>query len=188
MGMVLFAANLQAQDSCYSSIQGIVGDPDGLPLANVIVEEIWTGFIDTTDGSGFYILEFDSVAWFALEFRYVGYGVYRDGFELLCRDTTLDVSLWPGCDYTPGDVNGNGSFNGIDVTAMVSYFKGGSTPAMDCGNPVGPCPQPSPFYAAGDVNGDCVFNGMDLIWFVIHLKGGPAPLRYCPTCPPAYRG
>ncbi len=89
------------------------------------------------------------------------------------------------CVYIPGDVNGNGVSNGIDVVRSVGYFKGGSPPPVDCGNPVGPCPQASPFYAAGDVNGDCVFNGIDITFWVNYLKGIVPALRYCPSCPPA---
>jgi hypothetical protein len=90
-----------------------------------------------------------------------------------------------GCSYTPGDFNGNGEFNGIDVVYGVGYFKGGPQPPVDCGAPVGPCPQASPFYAAGDVNGSCVFNGIDITFFVGYLKGVQPELLYCPSCPPA---
>ena len=84
-----------------------------------------------------------------------------------------------GCDYIPGDINGNGTVNGIDVTFAVAYFKGLQVPPIDC-NP--PCTGvPDPFYAAGDVNGDCRFNGIDIVWWIHH---GP-PFRWCPACPPA---
>jgi hypothetical protein len=89
-----------------------------------------------------------------------------------------------GCVYTPGDINGVPPANGIDVTFGVLYFKGGNVPPIDCGDPVGPCPQASPFYAALDVNGSCTTNGIDITYFVAYLKGG-SPLRWCPTCPPA---
>jgi hypothetical protein len=87
-----------------------------------------------------------------------------------------------GCAYVPGDINGNGSANGIDVTFGVSFFKGGSLPPIDC-NP--PCAaQTDPFYAAGDVNGNCTFNGIDITFFVSYLKGGRPALLFCPNCPP----
>jgi hypothetical protein len=88
------------------------------------------------------------------------------------------------CAYRPGDINGNGATNGIDVTYGVGYFKGGLVPPNNCGTPVGPCPQASPFYAAGDVNGSCVFNGIDITFFVGYLKGSQPALLHCPTCPP----
>jgi hypothetical protein len=82
------------------------------------------------------------------------------------------------CDYIPGDVNGNGSVNGIDITYVISYFKGHQVPPIDC-NP--PCTGVSdPFYAAGDVNGDCRFNGLDILFWISH----PGSLRWCPSCPP----
>jgi hypothetical protein len=92
-----------------------------------------------------------------------------------------------GCDYTIGDINGNGSANGIDVTFGVSYFKGGNPPPVDCGSPVGPCPQGTPFYAAGDVNGNCAFNGIDITYYVAYLKGLQPSLRWCETCAPQVR-
>ncbi|OGC90057.1 MAG: hypothetical protein A2W25_15580 [candidate division Zixibacteria bacterium RBG_16_53_22] len=90
-----------------------------------------------------------------------------------------------GCVYIPGDINGVGGPNGIDVTYGVSFLKGGNAPPADCGTPVGPCPQNSPFYAAGDVNGSCSFNGIDITYFVAYLKGLQPALLFCPTCPPA---
>jgi hypothetical protein len=89
-----------------------------------------------------------------------------------------------GCSYVLGDINGNGVANGIDVTYGVGYLKGGSVPPVNCGTPVGPCPEASPFYAAGDVNGSCVFNGIDITYYVTYLKGGAA-LNSCISCPPA---
>jgi len=68
----------------------------------------------------------------------------------------------------------------------VNYFKGfGPPPPVDCGTPVGPCPEASPFYAAGDVNANCTFNGVDITYFVNYLKGIGPPLSFCADCPPA---
>jgi hypothetical protein len=96
-----------------------------------------------------------------------------------------DTTTVSGCVYVPGDINGNGSANGIDVTYGVAFFKGGNVPPLDCGSPVGPCQQASPFYAAGDVNGNCAFNGIDITFYVAYLKGLQPALRNCDTCPPA---
>lgn len=88
-----------------------------------------------------------------------------------------------GCAYTPGDINGNGTANGIDVVYGVNYFKGGSHPPIDC-YPV--CQsEPNPFFAAGDVNGNCAFNGIDITFFVRYLKGQVPSLLSCTDCPPA---
>jgi hypothetical protein len=114
---------------------------------------------------------------FAADGFYHVYGFYLDNFMV--------VSFPPsGCDYVVGDINGNGSANGIDVTFGVSYFKGGTPPPVDCGTPVGPCDVASPFYAAGDVNGNCAFNGIDITFYVAYLKGLQPALRWCETCAP----
>jgi hypothetical protein len=83
-----------------------------------------------------------------------------------------------GCHYVVGDVNNNGSFNGIDVTYGVSYFKGGNPPPYSC-----ECTPGSTWFVGGDVNGSCVFNGIDITYMVSYFKGGAAP-RPCPNCPP----
>ncbi len=103
----------------------------------------------------------------------------------------VDAGFWVGagsqggggCAYIPGDINGNGIPNGIDVVFGVNYFKGISTPPDNC-SPV--CPdQPSPFYAAVDVNANCAANGIDITFFVRYLKGQTPSLLYCADCPPA---
>jgi len=86
-----------------------------------------------------------------------------------------------GCSFVPGDINGNGSANGIDVTYGVSYLKGGSAPKDSCDCP----PLAFPFYAAMDVNGNCAANGIDITYFVSYLKGQQPSLLYCQDCPPA---
>lgn len=83
-----------------------------------------------------------------------------------------------GCDYIPGDVNGSASYNGLDITFGVNYFKGGNPPL---------CPEcalcPDWFYC-GDVNGSCDYNGLDITYGVAYFKGGSDPVP-CPDCPPA---
>jgi hypothetical protein len=93
--------------------------------------------------------------------------------------TTARLIQGGGCVYVPGDINGNGSPNGIDVSYGVNYFKGGSVPPIICDM----CPLAQPFYAAGDVNASCSFNGIDITYLVSFFKGGSA-LQYCATCPP----
>jgi len=86
------------------------------------------------------------------------------------------------CNYIPGDTNGDGVANGIDVVFGVNYFKGWPPPPRTC--PM--CPQRHPFYAAGDVNGNCSYNGIDITFFVNFLKSSVMPyLLFCPACPPA---
>ncbi len=85
----------------------------------------------------------------------------------------------PACEYTVGDANGNGSFNGLDVTYSVAYFKGGPPPPYECECPPG---SGNIWYVAGDVNGSCSYNGLDVTYMVAYFKGGPPP-HPCPDCP-----
>jgi len=121
-------------------------------------------------------------------------GTYYDTVVVVSNDPETPVFSGPtftiivggaGCAYVVGDINGNGQANGIDVTFGVAYLKGGAAPPIDCGTPVGPCPQASPFFAAGDVNGNCAFNGIDITFYVSYLKGGQPALLFCDECPPA---
>ncbi len=84
-----------------------------------------------------------------------------------------------GCSYAVGDVNNNGSFNGLDVVYSVSYFKGGPPPSYSC-----ECTPGNTWFVAGDVNASCNFNGLDVSYMVSYLKGGPAP-HPCANGPPA---
>jgi hypothetical protein len=120
-----------------------------------------------------------------------------DTFTVRCTDSSgpaktddqtyvVTISPAPGCHYIPGDINGNGSVNPVDIVYAVNYLKsgGGSPPPIDCGSPAGPCPETSPFYAAADVNGNCAFNGVDITYFVRYLKLEVPSLLYCLDCPP----
>ena len=83
----------------------------------------------------------------------------------------------PTCIYATGDVNGSGSFNGLDASYTVSYLKGGPPPPYSCD-----CPPYGNWYVAGDVNGSCNFNGLDVSYMVAFFKGGPPPVC-CASCP-----
>jgi hypothetical protein len=93
---------------------------------------------------------------------------------------TLNIGEQLGCTYVVGDANGNGSFNGIDVSYSVNYLKGiGEPPPGIC-----ECPSHGPIYAAADANGDCAFNGIDVSYSVNYLKGIGAAPQGCLDCPP----
>jgi len=83
-----------------------------------------------------------------------------------------------GCDYIPGDVNGSASYNGLDITFGVSFFKGGNPPLCP------ECPLCPDWFYCGDVNGSCDYNGLDITYGVAYFKGGPDPVP-CADCPPA---
>jgi hypothetical protein len=85
----------------------------------------------------------------------------------------------PGCTYIVGDANNSLSFNGLDVTYSVGYFKGGPPPPYSC-----ECTPGHTWYVAGDVNASCSFNGLDVTYMVSYFKGGPA-VHPCTDCPPA---
>ena len=84
----------------------------------------------------------------------------------------------PGCDYVVGDANNSASFNGLDVTYGVAYFKGGPAPPYTC-----ECTPGNTWYVAGDVNASCGYNGLDITYSVSYFKGGAAPVP-CGDCPP----
>jgi hypothetical protein len=119
-----------------------------------------------------------------------GMGYYRiylngalvdSGGQYLAADTVVEIGSGcggSGCDYVVGDANGSGSFNGLDVTYGVAYFKGGPVPPYEC-----ECTPGSTWYVAGDVNGSCNYNGLDITYAVAFFKGGPDPFP-CPDCPP----
>jgi hypothetical protein len=94
---------------------------------------------------------------------------------------TLIVGQASGCNYMPGDINGDNLVLAGDVTYAVRYFKGLNPPPPDS------CWDDSMsvwLYAAGDVNGSCEFRGSDVTLLVAYFKGIVDQLRYCPRTPP----
>ena len=84
----------------------------------------------------------------------------------------------PHCVFVPGDGNGNGLFNGIDVVYEVKFLKGiGAAPPDTC-----VCGTWGRIYAAADANGDCAFNGLDITYSVNYFKGYGLPAARCPDC------
>jgi hypothetical protein len=122
-------------------------------------------------------------------------GIYHESFGRRgYRDTTLinisvienettDVNIslrWiNNCHYKIGDANYSDTFNGLDVTYGVSFFKGGNPPPYSC-----ECTPGNTWYVAGDVNMDCLYNGIDIIRLVNYFKVD-WELLPCPDCPPA---
>jgi len=98
------------------------------------------------------------------------------GFFTIAESTIVTV-IPDTCHFVPGDANNNQVVNGVDITFMVNFLKGGLRPFVSCY-----CPPALSLYAACDVNANCVFNGVDVTYLLNYLKGfGPAPLA-CPTC------
>ena len=120
-------------------------------------------------------------------------GLYNGAIVLQSNDpdnggsTILDVHFEVEgiCAYVPGDVNTSGNANGLDVTFMVNYFRGGDAPRVEC--PACGIYGQNMIYPQGDVNGSCSWNGIDVSYFVNYLKGIGPQLTYCASCPPAAR-
>jgi hypothetical protein len=93
-------------------------------------------------------------------------------------DTYATYCGGPGCDYVVGDANNSATFNGLDVTYGVAYFKGGPPPPYSC-----ECTPGNTWYVSGDVNNSCSYNGLDITYSVSYFKGGPGPIP-CADCPP----
>jgi hypothetical protein len=90
-------------------------------------------------------------------------------------DTQEYVITVTGCDYIPGDINGDGERIGGDVTYGVRFFKGIGNPPPDS------CYMDSTsayLYVAGDCNGNCEFRGSDITRLVAYFKS-TAQLATC---------
>jgi hypothetical protein len=82
------------------------------------------------------------------------------------------------CPIYPGDANGNGIFNGIDIVYAVNYLKGtGPYPPNIC-----TCGTFGNIFAAADGNGDCTFNGLDVTYNINYLKGSGSAPAVCAGC------
>jgi hypothetical protein len=113
--------------------------------------------------------------------EYMFNGTYSAGASPLNNTRAIKFTtraITGGCEYLLGDINGNGSVNGLDIVYGVNYLKGSIPPPVNCD-----CPPHGNLYAAGDVNGSCSMNGLDITYFVNYLKGGDI-LHHCPDCPP----
>jgi len=120
--------------------------------------------------------------------RHLGLGTYTGNIYLDSNDPVDSLIIIPvsltvtgGCDFSVGDVNGSDSYNGLDITYGVNFFKYGS-PTPQC--PDCPLDDCDSWHYCGDVNGSCNYNGLDITYGVNYFKfGSPAPLP-CPDCPP----
>ena len=117
--------------------------------------------------------------------EYIGEGVYGVVYTTWStpeiRAAYFDRSNFaPDCEYLLGDINGDGTVLGGDVTYGVRYFKGTGLPPPDS------CYMDSThayIYVAGDVNGNCEFRGSDITRLVSYFKG-LASLVNCHFFPP----
>ncbi|OGC93463.1 MAG: hypothetical protein A2W25_05600 [candidate division Zixibacteria bacterium RBG_16_53_22] len=148
---------------------GTAIDPDGTePLISFAHYAAWMSV------SGPAIMGMPPVGSSDTSFEVIAYdGQYHDSLLVF-------VTMMGGCRYMPGDVNGDGAANGIDVTFSVTFLKGGAPPPDQCD-----CPPHGMLYVAGDVNGNCAYNGIDITFFVAFLKELQPSLGWCEDCPPS---
>ena len=175
------------------TINGMVTDLGSVPL-NGVTDSLFASDnsfvgVTNTNSSGIYFF-ITNPGTYHIKYTFDGYrDTTIDNIVVVSNQTvTVNVQMTPlplpGCIYIPGDINGNGSVNGVDIVFAVNYFKGGPNhPPVDC---YSFCPlTPNPFFAAGDVNGNCAFNGVDITYFVRFLKLQVPSLLNCADCPPA---
>lgn len=120
----------------------------------------------------------------AFSAKHLALGIYTGDIYIESNDPVDSLTMIPvsltvtgGCEYAVGDVNGSESYNGLDITYGVNFFKGGSDPMCpECGL----CPD---WHYCGDVNGSCSYNGLDITYGVNYFKGGAGPIP-CADCPP----
>ncbi len=166
----------------YGAIEGTVTDDSSNVLEGVLVELLGTGRTDTTDSGGEYSFIDLDVGSYDIAFSCSG---YRDttltGVIVTSANTTIADMVMSefGCPYVPGDANGSGSANGLDVLYLVNYFKGGDPPPDTC-----MCDPHGLLFAAADANGSCSVNGLDVTYLVSYFKG-TGQLMFCEDCPPS---
>ncbi len=74
--------------------------------------------------------------------------------------------IYTRCDCYPGDADGTGGINMLDILYLIAYlYKGG--------------PPPKPYVlCSADPDGSCTSNMLDILHLIAYLyKGGPAPLN-----------
>ncbi|MCP4581009.1 MAG: hypothetical protein GY839_05285, partial [candidate division Zixibacteria bacterium] len=109
--------------------------------------------------------------------------ISRPWFYGMCiqGDPTLKLARFQPplnyCVFEPGDVNGDGSVIGGDITYGVQYFRGvGDPPPDSCWDNV----DSTWVYVAADANGSCGFLGSDITYLVRYFRGEHNSLQYCP--------
>jgi hypothetical protein len=143
------------------------------------------GFYDTDAHSNVLI---DSIT-FTIQYPDTSFGRYPDGstnWVFFSSPTPGYPNLLvSGCDFVPGDINGDDDVMGNDVTYGIRYFKGiGAPPPDSCWNDS----TSSWLYSGGDANGNCTFTGSDVTFLVAFFKGHNPEILWCPQTPPLSPG
>jgi len=168
----------------YGYLSGVVTDTSASPIEDVYINASGTGASDFSNAGGEYMLYYLPPGSYDISFSHDNYfDTTVTGVTVTAGDTAvLNMLMTPGgCNYIVGDVNGPGSYNGLDITYGVNFFKYGS-PTPQC--PDCPLDDCNSWHYCGDVNGSCNYNGLDITYGVNYFKyGSPAPLP-CDDCPP----
>ncbi len=86
------------------------------------------------------------------------------GWSAYSPSRSFNVQVDTAIFYLVGDVNHSGAVNGLDVTYLVNFFKGGTPPPLNIDG----------LYVEADANGSCTVNGLDVTYLVNYFKGGPS--------------
>jgi hypothetical protein len=168
----------------YGWVTGVVEDIAQFPLAGVAITVEGTSILDTTDGSGQFMLDLlPSDQSYSLH-------IVRDGYiEKILPDIIVgrldtvhlgiitlerDPSDW----FIMGDINGDGDATPLaDVVYGYNYLRGGTAPpvTVQCGS--------HNYFAAGDVDADCNFDQDDMWYLAWDLLGLQNTYSPCPDCP-----
>jgi len=177
-----------AVDVSYNSgtggIAGTVTDhnQNPIPSAEITVNE--TGAISYSTGYGLYSFMNLEPGVYSLSIEHPEYNdASETDIQVYAGQTTIrDIILYsPDLLYIPGDINGDGTVIGSDVTYAVNYFRGAGSPPPDS---VWLESSQSWLYAAGDANGSCSFIGADVTYLVNYFRGIFEEILFCPEAPP----
>ncbi|MEP0827453.1 MAG: hypothetical protein HRF51_02930 [bacterium] len=91
--------------------------------------------------------------------------------NVVFKEASFHHEYNPYINYTPGDVNNNGTINITDVSYLIAYvYKGG--------------PRPQPYICVGDVNASGSVQILDVTYLTNYLyKNGPDLLDGCQIAP-----
>ncbi len=166
-------------------IRGHVIDDQGADVAGAIATLIGYSRTDTSDAGGLFYFDQLIPGDYSLSLNHISYlDTIVGGVAVSAGETTtVQIIMRFPCDYMLGDINGDRSVIGGDVTYGVRYFKGiGDQPPDSCyHDSLG---DNHWLYAGGDVNGSCDFRGSDITRLVSYFKG-TAVLTACPLTPVA---
>lgn len=126
------------------------------------------------------------LTWAQMDIETCADDISRPWFYGMCLqgDPTIRLSRYQPpleyCNYTPGDINGDGTVIGSDVTYGVQYFRGVGLPPPDsCWDIL----TSNWIYVSADVNGSCNFLGSDITYLVRYFRGEHDSLLHCPRFP-----